>query len=180
MSQDQNQQPKSQVPNVAAPAAINTTDEKLNLLLQLLLSQEARKAETEQNLENARKARNAQRELSARTHVEKQLVKQARCRHMKGGKHGPKSGVTDYCVGLHTYINGENIIKCMICGMKWKYQDTVEFLVRYGKKIANHTKKGWNEANEMLAQSTNKPSSSEVPMDATRRKQENGDASIEL
>jgi len=138
----------------------------LDLLLQLLLSQEARKAEEIEQRDKAHKARNAQRELSARTHVEKTLVKQARCRHMKGGKKGPRSGVTDYAVYLHTYINGENIIKCFICGMKWKMNDTVEFLVRGGRQIANHTKIGWAQASGFLAQSSNTASSSEVPMEA--------------
>jgi hypothetical protein len=158
---------KSAAPPViakVAPAASEST--KLDLLLQLLLSREARTAEAEQNAETARKARNAQRELSARTHVEKQLVKQARCRHMKGGKKGPRSGVVDYAVYLHTYINGESIIKCFLCQMKWKAKDTVENLVRGGRQIANHTKIGWAQAVGFLSQSTNTASSSEVPMEA--------------
>jgi hypothetical protein len=85
---------------------------------------------------------------------------------MKGGKKGPRSGVTDYAVYLHTFINGENIIKCFICGMKWKMRDTTEFLVRGGRQIANHTKIGWAQASGFLAQSTNTASSSEVPMEA--------------
>lgn len=153
-------------PIVATLPSAATESTKLDLLLQLLLSREARTAETELNLETARKARNAQRELSARTHVEKQLIKQARCRHMKGGKKGPRSGVVDYAVYLHTYINGEPIIKCFLCQMKWKVRDTVEHLVRGGREIANHTKIGWAQAQGFLAQSTNTASSSEVPMEA--------------
>jgi len=93
---------------------------------------------------------------------------------LKGGKHGPKSGVIDYNVGLHTYINGENIIKCNSCMMKWKVNDTIEFLVRGGRKIANHTKIGWQQAQAMLNQSTNTPTSSEVPMEAKPQASFNG------
>jgi hypothetical protein len=154
-------------PVTTKPTSASSMEEKMNILLQLLLSQEARKAEETQAVETARKARNAQRELSARTHVEKQLLKQARCRHLKGGLNGPKSGTIDYAVYHHTFINGEQVIKCFLCGMKWKMQDTVDFLVRGGRKIANHTKMGWQQAYGMLAQSTNKPSRSEVPVTQT-------------
>lgn len=170
---NQSGQNQSVVPPVKA-TALPTESSKLDMLLQLLLSQEARKAEEIENQQKAHLARNAQRELSARTHVEKTLVKQARCRHMKGGKKGPRSGVTDYAVYLHTFINGENIIKCFICGMKWKMRDTVEFLVRGGRQIANHTKIGWAQASGFLAQSTNTASSSEVPMEARPAAEFNG------
>jgi hypothetical protein len=157
--------PKSVVePVVAKSSATDTMAQKMDILLQLLLSQEARKAEEIQAQENARKARNAQRELSARTHVEKQLLKQARCRHLKGGANGPRSGVTDYSVYHHTFINGEQVIKCFLCDMKWKAQDTVDYLVRGGRRVANHTKIGWQQAMGFMAQSTNKPSRSEVPV----------------
>ena len=173
MSEDK-QEPKSVVQPVTANPSANDVAGQLAILTRLLLAKEAREAEKEQNAEEARRARNAQRELSAKTHYDKQIVKQARCRHMKGGKHGPKSGVTDFCVSIHTYINGESVIKCLLCGMKWKAKDTVEFLVRGGRKIANHTKKGWAEALEMVAQSTNSATSSEVPMDAKPAVQFNG------
>lgn len=159
-------QTTSTVVQQAKNASADATSAKLDTLLSILVSREARVAQQEEGVENTRKARNAQRELSAKTHVEKTLIKQARCRHIKGGKHGPKSGVIDYAVYHHTYINGENIIKCFICGMKWKAQDTVDFLIRGGRQIANHTKIGWAQAKGFLAQSTNKPSSSEVPMEA--------------
>ncbi len=165
--QNQNQNPndKSVVKPVTAPIAPATVDPvsvQLNQLLQLMMAKEARLAEKEQNDEKARVARNAQREVSAKSHVEKTLLKQARCRHEKGGKNGPRSGVLDYNVYHHTFINGEQIIKCSTCQMKWKINDTVDFLIRGKRKIANHTKKGWLEACNMVAQSTNKASSSEV------------------
>jgi hypothetical protein len=165
---------KSEVRPVVPGKAPRDIESKLDLLLELLATKEARIAEEEQNKEKARLARNAQREKSSAAHVEKQLLKQARCRHLKGGKHGPKSGVIDYNVGLHTYINGENIIKCNSCMMKWKVNDTIEFLVRGGRKIANHTKIGWAQAQAMLNQSTNTPTSSEVPMEAKPQASFNG------
>lgn len=156
---------QSQVPVVTtATPPIDANSQKLDMLLQLLLTREARVAEVEQGAENVRKARNAQREKSASTHVQKLLIKQARCRHMKGGTKGPRSGVTDYAVYHHTYINGEQVIKCFICAMKWKINDTVEFLMRGKRQIANHTKIGWAQAFNFLSQSTNSPSSSEVPV----------------
>jgi hypothetical protein len=163
MSQDPNQNQSVVKPVIGAvPAATDPVAVQLNQLLQLMMAKEARLAEKEFNDEQARKARNAQREVSARSHVEKTLLKQARCRHEKGGKNGPRSGVLDYNVYHHTFINGEQIIKCSTCQMKWKINDTVDFLIRGKRKIANHTKKGWQEACNMVAQSTNKASSSEV------------------
>src|SRR6266550_757616 len=151
-------------PVTGAPETADSTATQLNMLLKLMMAKEARIAEAEEATESTRRARNAQREKSAKTHVEKQLVKQARCRHMKGGKKGPRSGVTDYAVYHHTFINGEQIIKCFICAMKWKINDTVEFLLRGKRQIANHTKIGWSQAYAFLSQSTNSPSMSAVPV----------------
>ena len=167
MSQDNNQQNQPSVVKPvtgAVPAVSDPVAIQLNQLLQLMMAKEARIAEKEQNDEAARRARNAQREVSAKSHVEKTLLKQARCRHEKGGRNGPRSGVLDYNVYHHTFINGEQRIKCSSCFMVWKINDTVDFLVRGRdkRKIANHTKKGWAEACNMVAQSTNKASSSEV------------------
>jgi hypothetical protein len=148
----------------ATQQEVDSTAVQLNMLLKLMMAKEARIAEKENNDLVAYQARAAQREKSSRAHVEKQLVKQARCQHKKGGKKGPRSGVVDYSVYLHTFINGENVIKCFICGMKWKGLDTVEYLVRGGRQIANHTKIGWAQAQAFMSQSTNSPSSSEVPM----------------
>src|ERR1700733_3791412 len=157
---------KSVIKPIVQPvaAATDPVATQLNQLLQLMMAKEARLAEKEFNDEKARLARNAQREVSAKSHVEKTLLKQARCRHEKGGRNGPRSGVLDYNVYHHTFINGEQRIKCSSCFMVWKINDTVDFLVRGRdkRKIANHTKKGWAEACNMVAQSTNKASSSEV------------------
>lgn len=157
---------KSQVQPVIPAKPARGMEEKLDLLLQLLATKEARIAEEEQNKEVARLARNAQREKSSAAHVEKQLIKQARCRHLKGGKLGPLGGVPNYNVIMHTLINNRTFGKCNNCGMKWFPQDSQEFLIRNGRKIANHTKQGWSEFQQMFQQSTNTPTSSEVPLQA--------------
>ena len=96
---DPNQdQPKSQVPPVVPAGKPKDLNEKLDLLLHLLATKEARIAEEEEAKEVARRARNAQREKSSAAHVEKQLVKQARCRHLKGGKLGPVYAFRDVFV----------------------------------------------------------------------------------
>jgi hypothetical protein len=158
-------EPKSQVAPVQ-PQKTSNVEDKLNLLLQLMMAKEARLAEAEENVEAARKARNAQREKSAKSHVAKELVKQARCRHLKGGLHGPKSGVVDHALYHHTFIDGKSWLKCMLCRMVWRPKDTVDYLVRGERQIANHTKIGWSQAMGMFNQSTNKGSSSEVPLQA--------------
>ncbi len=154
-------QPASRIAD-AVPAQANTA-EMLQQLLYLMMQKEGREAQTQADVEKVRLARAAQREKSATAHVQKQLVKQARCRHLKGGKLGPKSGVLDYNLSYHRYINGEAVIKCGICAMKWKKDDTVEYLIRNNRKIANHTKIGWQRANEMFTQSTNTQTTSEIP-----------------
>lgn len=172
---DPNQdQPKSIVPPVLPTAKPRGMEEKLDLLLHLLATKEARIAEEEQAKETSRLARNAQREKSSAAHVEKQLVKQARCRHLKGGKLGPLGGVPNYNVTLHTFINNRVEGKCNNCSMRWEPNDTKEFLFRKDgtgklRKIANHTKQGWEEFQAMFTQSTNTPTSSEVPLQAMPR-----------
>lgn len=161
--------PKSQVQPVIQTSKPRGMEEKLDLLLTLLATKEARIAEDEQNREVARLARNAQREKSSKAHVEKQLVKQARCRHLKGGKLGPLSGVPNYNVVMHTFIQNIVVGKCNNCGMKWQPKDTPEFLLRLDgkgveRRIANHTKQGWTEFQAMQIQSTNTPTSSEIPL----------------
>ena len=169
---DPNQdKPKSQVPPVIVEPVVKsrTMEEKLDILLTLMATKEARIAEDEQNKEVARLARNAQREKSSKAHVEKQLVKQARCRHLKGGKLGPLGGVPNYNVTMHTFIQNQTVGKCNNCGMKWQPGDTSEFLFRLDgkgvkRRIANHTKQGWTEFQAMVIQSTNTATSSEVPL----------------
>jgi hypothetical protein len=58
--------------------------------------------------------------------------------------------------------------------MRWEPNDTKEFLFRKDgkgvlRKIPNHTKQGWEEFQAMFTQSTNTPTSSEVPLQAMPR-----------
>jgi hypothetical protein len=119
-------------------------------------------AAAEEAAEKARQAREAQRDRNARSSYEDERVLQAKCKHLKGGKHRSRLQVTDYAVYHFTHVNMERVIRCFLCKMKWKTQDTREFLVRNGKKIVNHTKLGWEDALHMLEQTSNTPSSCEI------------------
>ena len=146
-----------------APAPAPTAEQMNSQLLQILIQQQARLALKDQEEEDRKKARDKQREKNAQDHTAKDLLRQARCSHLKGGRRGPRSQVRDYAIYLFTFIDNKTSIKCFLCKMEWKVKDTVEFLFRKGKKIANHTKIGWYEASKMLEQTTNTPASSEVP-----------------
>lgn len=147
-----------------APAAM--PPDQLNQLLQILVQQQARLAAKDVAEEEAKRVRDKQREKNAQDHTAKDLLRQARCSHLKGGRKGPRSQVRDYAVYLHTFIDSRYEIRCFICKMIWRVNDTAEFLVRKGKRIANHTKLGWFEASKFLEQTTNTPSSSEIPLQA--------------
>ena len=146
-----------------APAPATTAEQMNSQLLQILIQQQARLALKDQEEEDRKRARDKQREKNAQDHTAKDLLRQARCSHLKGGRRGPRSQVRDYAIYLFTFIDNKTSIKCFLCKMEWKVKDTVEFLFRKGKKIANHTKIGWYEASKMLEQTTNTPASSEVP-----------------
>lgn len=152
---------------LAAPQAPAVLPSHIEKMLEIMMAREVRLAAKEQAEEIARDAKNKQRELNAQNHTEKDLLRQARCTHLKGGKKGPRSGVRDFAVYLHTYINAEQVIKCFLCKMAWKVNDTIQTLRRKGRNVPNHTKIGWVEANAMLQQTTNTPSSSEIPLQAT-------------
>jgi hypothetical protein len=146
---------------------VSTGDTSIDTLLKILLLKEAREAKKQQDEYEATQRRTEQRAKNAQAHDEKILLKQARCKHLKGTKKSQKSQNKDYAVYSHTFINAVTVVQCHLCGMKWKNQDTAEYLFRNGRKISNHTKIGWVEAQAMLDQSTNTPSSSEVPMTGT-------------
>jgi hypothetical protein len=169
--QNQQKQPEKAVEPVQAPAvpvpAAPAIESDFQLLAKIMLQREARLAAKEQQEENARLAREAQRQKNAESHYNDAADNQSRCRHLKGGKLRRATQAKDFAVYLHTYINAERVIKCQLCGAKWKIRDTKEYLFRYGKKVPNHTGIGWQEALEMLAQTSNQPSSSEIPMNAT-------------
>ena len=167
MSDNQNQQSqqtvsdalKASAPISAAPAAPTDT-QSLAALVQLLLADRQ-----EQLLERQAKAaalaeREKQRKINAEFQEKRKRDSQAICTHKKGGKNW--KGALDYAVNHHTFVNGESYIRCLICGAKWKEQDTAEYLVRRGQKVPNHTKIGWIEAMRMLSDTTNTPTSSET------------------
>lgn len=162
-SHESTQTPAAQpvVPTVAAP------ESEFQLLAKILLQREARAALKEQQEEEARLSKEKKREQNAQSVYQDAQHFQAICRHLKGGKLRRPTQAKDFAVYIHTYINAERVIKCQLCGAKWKIRDTKEYLVRYGKKIPNHTNIGWQEAVEMLGQTSNMPSSSEIPMNAT-------------
>lgn len=139
---------------------------KTDALVELLLRQQARDAAKEEAEVLRKETRNKQRDINASQHGQKRLIKQMNCGHKKGGKNA-KAGLVDFNVYIHTYINKEQVIRCCSCGMKWKAEDTVEFLVRNGRQIKNHTGKGWKEAVAMLSQTSNKPSTSEIPYEVS-------------
>lgn len=140
----------------------------LNDLVRLLLLKEGREARKEQLDLDRQVARQAQRDRNAREIDSKVLLKQARCRHLKGGKSRSKVQKIDYAVYDFTFSDADRYVRCQVCGMKWRKNDTKEFLSRTDKngkvrKIANHTKIGWHEALEMADQSSNSAGSSEIP-----------------
>lgn len=136
----------------------------IELMAEIMLKREMRLVAEDEAKVAALKRREEQRDRNARSEYEDDLVDQAKCKHLKGGKNRIRLQAKDFAVYHHTYINRETVIRCFLCGMKWKPQDTKESLLRNGKKVANHTNIGWEEAIAMLAETSNQPSSSEVPL----------------
>jgi negative regulator of genetic competence, sporulation and motility len=136
-------------------------------LLEVILKREAREALLEDQKQQQLDAKAKQRDINAKSAYEDAQAKQAKCTHLKGGKNRIRTQAKDYNIYMHTFINAERVIVCCMCGMKWKMKDTKEFLFRFGKKVPNHTKIGWDEACEMLGQTSNQNSSSEIPMNAS-------------
>ena len=160
------------VPDLLAGGATPTQKTALDMLVdamqkqaemsQVMLAREARLAKAEEDAEKARQAREVQRDRNAKSSFEDERVIQTKCKHLKGGKHRSRVQVTDYAVYHFTYANMERVIRCFLCKMKWKTQDTREFLIRNGKRVVNHTKLGWEDAAHMLEQTSNTPSSCEI------------------
>lgn len=138
-------------------------DEQQDILFRSLMRRELKEAEKDAAESEARIARQKQRAINTKNRNNKLFAKQSRCTHLKGGKVKSKTGIKDYALFYHTYINADQTIGCFICKMRWKRQDTVEYLVRNGRKKRNHTRIGWLEALELFAQSSNTPSQSEIP-----------------
>jgi hypothetical protein len=150
------------VPKTEAPVSDSAL---LANLVQLLLAERKEALEEKKERERARQAREAQRRINSEYAIAEKLNIQKLCTHRKGGR-GLKSPKVDYAVYFHTFTDATSYIRCQICGMKWRNVDTPEYLIRKGKKIPNHTGIGWKEAYQMVAESTNTASSSEVQLSA--------------
>ena len=153
------------IPATAPVAPQLTAGLDNNLLSQfvaLLLAKEGREAAESQLKLDRMKAIQKQRDRNAKDQDSKLLLKQARCKHLKGGKRGPKTQNKDYAVYQHRFITFVEYIRCRICGMRWFPEDTADYLKRNGKKISNHTKIGWREAVAMTDASTDTASASEA------------------
>lgn len=133
----------------------------LQLLVQLLLAERQDALAEKQERQRTLGARNEQRRLNAEYSIAEKNKIQSLCTHKKGGR-GVKSPKTDYAVYFHTFTDATSYIRCQICGMKWRSEDTPEYIVRRGKKVPNHTGIGWRRAHEMLSESTNTASASEI------------------
>jgi hypothetical protein len=148
----------------AGPAAPLQQDAaSLQMLVQLLLSERQEAMQDKQEKIRAFQEREKQRRINAEHNLAEKKTSQTMCSHKKNqrGIRGPK---VDYAVSFHTFSNAESYIRCLICGMKWKNQDTAEFLIRRGQKVPNHTETSWKDAYKMLQESTNTATSSEVQL----------------
>lgn len=150
----------------AVPAPVAFDQNALGQLLQYLILKEGREAAAAQAQEERRRMIQKQRDRNAKDQDSKILLKQARCKHLKGGRKGPKTQNKDHAVYQFQFIDFSTYIRCRICGMKWFPKDTKDYLVRLDKsgrerKISNHTHKGWYEAMEMVDASTDTMATSE-------------------
>lgn len=131
-------------------------------MLGLLVKKEARLAEKEAALEEALQARDAQRKHESESYTIAKIENQKACKHLKGGKSRTRGQQRDPNVFGHTFTDGTKFIKCNGCGAKWFPKDTKEYVYRNGNNYPNWTNIGWREASELLEDSSNKSSSSEI------------------
>ncbi len=152
------------IPPVPAviPQAPQLDQNAVTLLLQYLIAKEGRELAETQKQDERRKNIEKQRARNSKDQDTKVLLKQARCKHLKGGKRGPKTQNKDYAVYQHRFIDFSTYIRCRICGVRWYPNDTRDYLVRNGHKISNHTHIGWFEAVGMTDASTDTLSASEA------------------
>lgn len=144
------------------PAPPKASGKTLEELVAVMLRREGREALEEENRLITQQTKQKQREHNAKDHDSKILLKQARCKHLKGGKTRIKTQQIDYAVAAHVFVNAVVYIRCLVCGARWYREDTSEYLVRRGHKISNHTHIGWREAVQMTLQSSNTQTKSEM------------------
>jgi hypothetical protein len=155
-------------PATVAPAVPSLLGDAqaLNLLLQLLLAERQDAMLEKQAKLEAFKERERQRRQNAEQTILRKQNAQQYCTHKKGGT-GLKGPKIDYALSFHTFVDHSSYIRCLICGAKWKAGDTSEYLIRRGEKVPNHTKIGWERAFQMLGESSNTATSSEVKLIVT-------------
>jgi hypothetical protein len=141
---------------------------------EIAAARETRLAKQEELEEERKRNRAAQYEKNRANETTIDLQKQATCKHLKGGRNRRRNAIKDFNVYLFSYIDGEVVIKCHDCKMKWRPTDTTERVVRNGKVYKNHTGIGWREALNMVSESTNTPSSSEIPQSQWHKVQRSG------
>lgn len=175
--------PATAVNPLSALQPVDLNGNTVNLLVQVLTlmgQKEARLLKEEEQLRANNLQREAQRRKNAQGQEYERISKQAKCRHRKGGT-GVKDTKVDYAVGTHTYPDNTCIISCLLCKAKWRNGDTKEYFLRKGRKIANHTHVGWQEAVDMYNNSSNSATRSEIdpnilrPNAATTAKQGTAD-----
>jgi len=138
---------------------------------EVMFRREERLAKAEEAALVAHEAKMKQHKLNQDRTNDDETAPQKNCKHLKGGRGRRKNQAIDYAVYHHQFVDGSKRIRCTICGAFWTPQDTVEFLVRRGKKKPNHTGLGWNDAVRMVDQSTNTPSRSEIRIDVLSQKE---------
>jgi hypothetical protein len=152
----------------AAPLMVDAS--ALAEVLRIILSREARLEAQEQQKIEAEQRKDVQRRANAREFTRNLLLTQAQCKHRKGiwprlgTDKFPGPVTVDHAVYLHTFSDRKRTIKCQLCKMTWKPDDTKQYLVQNGVKITNHTGIGWEDAFAMVNQSSNKASSAEAPL----------------
>ncbi len=171
-----NQIPAAPASAIAAAPAAN--QDRLGLLIELLLSSKQSELEKEAAQKQRLAALSVQREKNASQNAYNLLKLQARCKHIKGlgkrtGKHEAQyaNRVDDPNVMMHVFVDGSAVIKCLSCNARWKKDDTSEFLLRNGKKLPNVTKLSWTDALSLVEKSSNTMTSSEVPASQFSRQQ---------
>jgi hypothetical protein len=137
------------------------SEAKFFALLNVLLAKEARLAEKEAALESAIQSREEQRRRECQQYTIEKMENQKNCRHLKGGRGRARGQQRDPSVYQHTFTDGSVVIKCTLCGAKWMPKDTREYVMRDGRAIPNWTGISWQDACEMVDDSSNKSSASE-------------------
>jgi hypothetical protein len=151
-------------PGQAKPAPELASDAAtLQLLVQLMLAERQDALLERKEKARALAARDEQRRINSKYSIAEKINIQSMCTHKKGHK-GVKSPKVDYAVYFHTFTDQSSYIRCQICGMKWRKLDTKEHIFRGGEQLVNHTGLSWKDAYQMVAESTNTASASEVQL----------------